>query len=701
MQWSPDRNAGFSRADPQRLYLPPIMDAVYGYEAVNVEAQQRSASSLLNWTRRLIATRRRYRAFGRGSITFLHPGNRKVLAFLREHEDEALLCVANLSQVPQAVELDLQRFDKRVPVELLGQEPFPPVGILPYLITLPAHGHMSFRLATDAKPPSWHENRGAQRSLPVLVLAATWREALERSRGVPDAAAIFLNATHDKLRREVLDPHVRERRWFAAKGEALDDLGVTLVASWQGPSAPWNIGFLEAKLASGEIQRYFLPLAVAWETREADPLEKLGMWAIAKVRRRERMGVLYDAFGSPDFARSLAEAMGAGENVAAGPGRLQFSSTSLFEANREFLAEAVRIPALEQSNTGVFFGNRLFLKGYRRMRAGVNPELELGRFLTEVSPFPNIAPVLGAVEYLQDGEAEPVTLAVLQKFVENQGDLWTLTCQHLGRMLSMPAAAEGSEPKPEAVATEFHLGRMALLGRRVAELHRALAVQSGDPAFDPEPVSAEDLAAWKAGVEREIDATLAAVDAALPGLPEKVRAQLAPLAAGRDALRTRVRSIAPDLRGVVKTRYHGDLHLGQVLVAQDDFVIVDFEGEPGRPFAERRAKGSVLRDVAGMLRSFDYAAHAAALRHEPGAVPVEAGAQALAGWKRDAAHFFLEGYMKASAGLASVPADPAAFKSTLELLLLEKALYELRYEIANRPDWIEIPLRGLMELTIK
>ncbi|MGZ5041554.1 MAG: alpha-amylase, partial [Usitatibacter sp.] len=231
-----------------------------------------------------------------------------------------------------------------------------------------------------------------------------------------------------------------------------------------------------------------------------------------------------------------------------------------------------------------------------------------------------------------------------------------------------------------------------------AELHRALAVRSGDPAFDPEPVAAEDFAAWRAGVEREIDATLAAVDAALPGLPEKVRAMLAPLAAQRDALHRRVRSIAPDLGGVAKTRYHGDLHLGQILVAQDDFVIVDFEGEPGRTLEERRAKSSPLRDVAGMLRSFSYASHAALLRREAGAPASADAAAALHTWEREATHHFIEGYLKSAQGLASVPADPESFHALVDLFLLEKALYELRYEIANRPDWIAIPARGLTEL---
>ncbi|HXS53355.1 MAG TPA: maltose alpha-D-glucosyltransferase [Usitatibacter sp.] len=697
MQWSPDRNGGFSRADPQRLYLPPVMDPIYGYEAVNVEAQLRNPSSLLQWTRRLVATRSNYKSFGRGSISFLDPGNRKILAYVREHEDEAVLCVANLSRVPQAVELDLARFEGRVPVEILGQEPFPPVGKLPYLFTLAGHGYLAFRLAADVKPPGWHEERLATRRIPLLVLAPAWQEVLEHSGPVPQPGEFFLHASHEKLRDEVLLPYLRQRRWFAARNEPIADTRTVMLASWKVEATNWTVVFLEVDLASGGCQRYFIPLGLDWETRTYDPMERFGNNAIVRVRHRDRVGVFYAAFADAAFTRALARAMGANLEVAFGPGRLRFSSTSAYSAFAAAIADDVRVPAVEQSNTAVFFGNRLFLKGYRRMRDGVNPELELGRFLTEVSPFANIAPVLGAMEFVRDGE-EPVTLAILQKFVENQGDLWQLTLQHLGNMLNPahPAATDAASPGEEA-ATEFLLGRMALLGRRVAEMHRALCVTTGDRAFDPEPTTEADVEAWKAAVEKEMATSFAQLEAAIPHLEAAAQEQAAALAARRERLRARIRATRAPASPVLKTRFHGDLHLGQVLVAQDDFVLVDFEGEPGRPMSERRAKSSVLRDVAGMLRSFSYAAHAARMRREPGA-PAEAGLAAVDAWERGAAHHFREGYARGATGLASVPSDAAEFQSLLELFLVEKALYELRYEIAQRPGWIGIPLTGLLEL---
>jgi maltose alpha-D-glucosyltransferase / alpha-amylase len=390
--------------------------------------------------------------------------------------------------------------------------------------------------------------------------------------------------------------------------------------------------------------------------------------------------------------------------VKLGHGRLICSSTDRFAENAAAIDDEVRVPALEQSNTAVFFGNRLFLKGYRRMRVGTNPELELGRFLTDVSPFPNIAPILGAIEYCEAGETEPITLVVLQKFIENQGDLWGLILQHLGRMVAAPAAtgdAVGVASAVASAAADFHLGRMALLGRRIGEMHKALCATTGDARFDPEAVTEADLAAWKQNVEREALETFRIVEEAMHGMPEPARSAVQPLLQRRERIVGRIRGISAPTAGLVKTRFHGDLHLGQVLASQDDFIIVDFEGEPGRSLEERRAKSCVLRDVAGMLRSFSYAAYAAAVQPEPGAVITAAAEQSLSQWESDAIHHFLEGYFNATADVASVPSERESFNALLDLFLLEKALYELRYEIANRPDWVGIPLRGLLELAEK
>ena len=690
MQWSPDRNAGFSRADPQRLYLPPVMDAVYGYQTVNVEAQLRSASSLLHWTRRIIAVRRTYRAFSRGSLAFLSPGNRKILAFVREYEGEFLLCVANLSRVSQAVELDLSRFEARVPVEIMGKESFPPIGKLPYLLTLSGHGYFAFHLAADAPPPVWHEDRLPYNALPMLVLDPRLRVGTGASRTAYELRDLIVNMTQERLRDEILLPYLRNRPWFAAKRMPVAELRFAPIPEWTTPEGNWLMATMYIDVDAEPGQRYFFPLALDWETRDHDPLEKLGQWSFAKVRQKGRMGVLYGAFGNPGFSRALARAIGEGQDVMLGSARLRFMTTSIHAGLAAAIEEEIRIPSLEQSNTGVFFGSKLFLKGYRRLYPGINPEVEMGRFLTEASPFAHIAPVAGAVEYAQTTGGEPATLAILQKFVRNQGDAWTYTLEYLNRALAHPVADEDA---PHG----FYLPQMTLLGQRIAELHRALAKPTGDPAFDPEPMTWEDFGKWRDEVAMRAQRALDRMEKFRDPLPLPIQPIIDELLRARSTLVGRIRTFDCDVAGLVRTRYHGNLHLGQVLVAENDFVIIDFEGDPARPANEWRGKHSPLRDVAGMLRSFSYAAHAALLKtQQPKPDGVAPFAGEIGEWERAAAHAFLDGYRQFSRGLASVPADEPSMKSVCALCVVERALQDLNSEMENRPEWMHVPLRQLL-----
>ncbi|HVY05325.1 MAG TPA: maltose alpha-D-glucosyltransferase [Burkholderiales bacterium] len=684
MQWSPDRNAGFSRADPQRLYLPPVMDAIYGYQTVNVEAQLRSASSLLHWTRRMVTMRRSYRAFSRGNLSFLSPGNRKVLAFVREHGDEIVLCVANLSRISQAVELDLSRFEGRVPVEVMGKEAFPPIGKLPYLLTLSGHGYFAFRLATNAPPPVWHDERMPYSALPVLVLSRSWSEAAPAA--LHDIDSLIVNVSREKLRDEILLPYLRKRPWFAARTQSVNELRFGPIPQWTTPEGNWLMAIMRADTGAPPVQRYFFPLALDWETREHDPLEKLGQWSFAKVRQKGRIGVLYGAFGNPGFSRALAQAMRDGKDVELALGRLRFTKTSRFEEFADGIAAEISIPSLEQSNTGVFFGGKLFLKGYRRLCEGINPEVEVGRFLTEHSTFGHVAPLLGAVEYRGvDGE-EPVTLAVLQKFVRNQGDAWTWTLEYLDRMLSQPQEAADS---PQG----FHVPQMRLLGERIAGLHRALAQETGDPAFDPVAMTEKDLASWRERTTAHFELSLDRVAAAREGLPASVQPLIDELLRARGAMRSRIGALSCKAAGLAATRYHGNLHLGQVLVAENDFVIIDFEGHASRPVQDWRRKHSPLHDVAGILTSFAYAEYAATAEAEKADTSVAAR---LATWRQDAAHAFTQGYRRAAAGLASVPAEDTCWQSCLALCVVERSLQELNHEMENRPEWMQVPLRQLL-----
>jgi maltose alpha-D-glucosyltransferase/alpha-amylase len=655
MQWSPDRNAGFSRADPQRLYLAPIMDPVYGFEAVNVEAQSRDPGSLLNWTKRLLATRRQSQAFGRGRLSFLKPGNRKVLAYLREYGDDAVLCVANLARSAQPVELDLKRFRGRVPVEMLGQTSFPPIGDLPYLLTLPAHAFYWFRLATDAQAPPWHTQMIVPDERPLLVLFDGWLSFF-REKAVPWRMAMA-EKLRAQLENEVLPRYIEGQRWYAAKDERVESARLQDYAVWQAGALSWLLQILQVR-----DQSYFLPMALAWEDDE-EQVRALAQSTVARVRQQANVGVMGDAMADEGFCRNVVRAIGEGRRLQTQHGLIRFTPTAAFGGilGGELAALAVGPLQAQSTNTSVVLGERLFLKGYRRLRAGVNPELELGRFLTEVARFPNCVPVAGAVEYSAGG-GEPATLALLQAYVVNQGDGWSYTLDYLQRFLETQKAPVDNHGA--------YLLLMQTLGTRTGELHRALATPSGDPVFEPEPVQAEDVRAWRSRVREEAERTLALV-------------RSEELARRRERLFALIDDCRAPQAGALKIRHHGDYHLGQVLVANNDFYIIDFEGEPSRSLAESRRKHSPLRDVAGMLRSFSYARWSA----------TRTGA--LDDWEAQTRRAFLAAYAAAvrGSGLFDSMDDVAGL---LRLFELEKVLYELRYEVNNRPDWVQVPLSGVL-----
>ncbi|MCW5621751.1 MAG: maltose alpha-D-glucosyltransferase [Burkholderiales bacterium] len=690
MQWSPDRNAGFSRADPQRLYFPPIMDPVYGYEAVNVEAQSRDPSSLLNWMKRMLAVRKTTRAFGRGSLRFLRPGNRKVLAYLREYEGDVILCVANMARSAQPVELDLAGYRGLVPVEMLGRTTFPPIGELPYLLSLAGHGFYWFRLTPNAAPPEWHEERIAPEDLPVLVLFDGWNTFF-RERVVPWRIGMA-ERVRANLETDALPRFLARQRWYAAKGEPI--ARAALVEHVELATADHQALLAVLEVSGGTAPaRYFVPLTLAWE-QEEERARALQPAMVARVRQQANIGVLADAFADESFRHTLVEWMGQSRTLPAGRASLRFSSTPAFAAagGDDVRSLPLQQPTTSSSNTTVTLGQRFFLKGYRRLRPGVNPELEMGRFLTTVAGFANAVPLAGALELVHE-TGSTTTLALLQGYVENQGDGWGYTLAYLARFLEEQRTALDVPP------AEVHGGYLALvhtLGLRTGELHRALATRSGDPAFDPEPITADDLAHWRVRVRDDAAATLQHLQRRLPTLPEPTRTLAEQVLVQRQEILARIDAFAPAEVQAAKIRYHGDYHLGQVLLNRNDFVITDFEGEPARSIEERRSKHSPMRDVASMLRSFDYA-QASTLIDAAAQWPDDgARLESLVGtWEREVRRVFLDAYAQATAG-GLLYREFAQMRGLITLFEVEKVFYELRYEMDNRPTWMAIPLRGIL-----
>ena len=693
MQWSPDRNAGFSKADPQKLYLPPIMDPIYGYEAVNVEAQQREPASLLNWMKRLIAVRRSSQAFGRGRLQMLLPGNRKILAYLRELGDETILCVANLSRSAQPVELDLRRYKGLVPVEMLGQTAFPPIKDATYLLTLHRYGFYWFRLSQTA-PPSWYESALSGLELPVLVLFQGWNSFFPE-RAEPRRREMATDL-HQRLVGQLLPNFLPTQRWFAGKGGRIQSVEFERYDLWPDRSE-WLLARIRVWLeGQAEPQYYGLPLALAWGDTSEEKVRPLLPYALAKVRMRARMGLLYGAFADERFCQNLVAMMAGGAQIPVGQGHLRAFATSVLAELAGDKPETLPTKrlALDSSNTNIAIGERLMMKAYRRLQSGINPELEMGRFLTNAG-FPNIAPLAGALEYEGD-DGDRTALVLLQGFIVNQGDAWVYTQEYLKRFLDDCLREPGEAGKADQEVHTLYRIFATTLGQRTGQLHQTLARQTGDPAFDPEPITTDDLSRWLSRIRAEVVATFERLEQQREALLPPARLLAERLLEARGALMACLeRTDQADPRAL-KTRYHGDYHLAQVLVANDDVVIIDFEGEPSRALEERRGKHSPLRDVVGMLRSFNYAAHAAGRALAPEIQPTLT--PALVAWERQARDAFWHGYAEATRDIPGLDLDSAQASVLVRAFMLEKACYELRYELDNRPDWVEIPLGGLSEL---
>ncbi|MBS1302579.1 maltose alpha-D-glucosyltransferase [Loktanella sp. SALINAS62] len=682
MQWSADRNAGFSRANPQRLYLPTIQDPVHGYESVNVEAQQNAPSSLLNWMKRMIAVRQRHPVFGRGEIELLYPRNRKVLAYVRRLGDEVMLCVANLSRQAQAAELDLSDHAGRVPIELTGQSPFPPVGELPYLLTMPAYGFYWFALANANEAPSWHSPY--TQMLPDFVTLTTRTGTIGNAMDDKSAA---------DFESQTLRDYLPLQRWFAAKEDRISQTKLRRLVEIDGKHL---LSIVDVTAGDNE-QRYFLPLSAVWGEDHLTLGPRLPA-TLAKLRQANRVGAILDGVVDEDLANTLLEALKEGRQLSAdGEGRIDFTRSDRLADLADDAGEP-RLLSAEQSNASIAFSDKLILKLYRRLQKGLQPDIEVARFLTDETDFAATPRLLGTIDWTE-ADGQVTTLGAISEFVRNQGDAWTYVTEALDRdMERLETSGPDTDPADADAVMGGPLDLGRVLGQRTAELHRAMSSGDRGSAFGIDDLDKPNLNRMVDEIMGEVTGVLDHLQGHLGALSDTGRALAEKLLDQRRTLLDRISGLKSANPSGGLSRIHGDYHLGQVLVVQTDVMIIDFEGEPTRSLAERTAKTSPLRDVAGMLRSFDYALWTTARRRiELGADPH----QTLDGvdhWRAVTSGTFLDAYRDTMDGAAVHPAERDFEQALLDLFLIQKAAYEVAYEMAMRPDWIEIPLRGLLAL---
>ncbi|HET7104343.1 MAG TPA: maltose alpha-D-glucosyltransferase [Terracidiphilus sp.] len=791
MQWTSDRNAGFSRCDPARLYFPVIMDPIYGYQVVNVEAQLADQSSLLHWTQNMIALRKLFQVFGRGTLTFLNVANRRILAYLRvldrgDGTQEIVLCVANLSRFAQPVSLGLSDFAGMQPVEMLGYVQFPKITEASYSLSLAPYSFLWLELqpAVDSSASETAQQleifeRAAQtapeEAFPPEVVSRGWSG---------------LMATHClPMLEAALPAWMLKQRWFGAKAHRIQAAHVLdwvelpcdgkrsqAILPGEEPSAtPFcpALFFVEVAYAENQCDVYQLPLAISTGADADEIAANKPQSIVTTLAFPMGPAVLHDAVDREDFRQVLLDLIaqnatlnlthardgsgagaadsdkredssGAAESVpmaarhhlqprespAAGgvtPEHAQLGARASAELSRKQTSThpASHVSTAEQSNTSIIYGRELILKLFRRLQPGRNPDVEIGRFLTDAAHFQHIAPFLGEITMAQAGGWE-TTVAMLQGFVESHGDGWKWFLDRLAEFLPSVAnhtSAPGS-PAPTFLKSNSNgldsrlrefagtsLDAAALLGRRTAEMHLALAHPTDDPRFGAEPVTQDDRLLDAERIEAQLAVSMQALKAKLANLDDASSDQAALLISRRLDFLERARGIANLPAGGQRIRIHGDYHLGQTLRIGSgeggdpgDFVLLDFEGEPARPLAERRRKQSPLKDVAGMIRSFSYTAHAGLdqyLDSRP-AMDQSAGEESVASWahawQNAASAEFLRMYRQTIAANPRLLPEPEQSQVLLEAYLLEKALYELHYELNNRPAWLRIPLTGILSL---
>ena len=697
MQWLGVTNGGFSTAEPERLFLPPIDDPVYGFAAVNVDSQRRNSSSLLNWTKRLISMRKAHPAFGRGTLRFLRPGNRKILAYLREHKDETILCVANMSRVAQAVELDMGQFKGTVPVELMGRSAFPPIGELPYLLTLRGHGFYAFRLAGDVAPPAWHEERPVSPDLPVLILVETgWGTLTGPGEDTGIRNQQMALRARRQIEQQIMPLFFRSQPWFSGRNEKIEKFELDQSHEWSTKHGNWLLAIVVLTTNAGQTYRYALPLALAWEDEEESNIGMLLHATLAKVRRRDRMGVLFDAFWDDRFCYAVIAAMEEGATLDFEKGQVRFQATSAFPGlNPSGEAAKVTRNVSERGRLLVNLGDQLILKGYRWLLAGEHPELEMSRYLTETAKFTHIAQLAGTVEY-SDHHGRTSTLAILERYAENQGSGWTYTLDYLERYLD---ECRTQQKRPIDARHAAYTALINTLGTRTAEFHKALAEPDPTGAFGSEPITVEDITEWVNTVGGQMDEMYRLLEAELPKMPDGAQLIGNQLLATRSRFYRRIMRMAAVRPQAVKARCHGDYHLGQVWLINNDFLITDYGGGPERAWRERRWKHTPLRDVGGMLFSF-WEAAAAAVENLTCEYP-EAGPglqQHVENWRALAVSEFFRSYRRAMKGHSLFPSDAAVVDTLVTLFMVEKAVASVNNALAQQLKSAEGSMRQLIEL---
>jgi len=692
MQWSPDRNAGFSSTNPQKLYLPTILDPEYNYEAVNVETQRRNTSSLFWFMKRIINLRKRFKAFGRGDMTFLTVENPKVLAFTRTYQDETLLIVVNLSKYAQPAEIDLSQFSGYVPVEAFSQNAFPAVSANgSYFFTLAPHDYQWFVLEKT--------NAEAMRAAQVpTVRVKDWNNLLG-------------NKTRQTLETSVLPEYLQKAEWFDEK-HTMRGISIQYYAPLALPDSKAYAVVFEVSYERGLPELFQLILAFTKDAAATNLTTNCPMSVIANLEMGEETGILCDGLYLTEVQQALLRNMTQKGKTAVGS--LTFQSTPALDAYVQEHSEVKsKLITTRYGYDSISYDSCYLLKLYRQVEPSTNPDTEVTRFLSETAKFENVSTYAGSVE-LNAGD-KPIMLGTMQELADNHGDGRTYVLDRIHNFVerilardkeqlsAILASPRGTLSQPigfDELPTETQelvgargADQAQTLGIRIGQMHLALASQRNLKDFAPEDFSLHYQRSLFAGLQSLVRESYQSQKRNLQRLPESVRQEVEQLLNRKQDVLDTLKRIYRKKLDVTKIRTHGDLQLEKILLTGKDLAIQDFGGDPGRSYSERRLKRSPLRDVASMIRSFYYVGYEGFLQNNY--IPVDGTVDLLPYaefWAQYMSGFFLKAYLETVQGSTFIPAQSEDLQMLLETFLLERAIGDLSYELNNRPDWVRVPL---------
>lgn len=692
MQWNMNLNAGFSNANPQKLFLPIITDPTYRYESVNVATQEGNMSSLIWWVKNVLAMRKRLHLFGRGDLTFIESSNAKVLCFARSLDKQRVIVVANLSQFSQATTLNLSAYKDCDITEAFSQNRFLSVTGEEYPLTIGPYGYFWFQVDDQEKK----ENGSSGGELHLFKTDLSWERVFNNFEEV----RVF--------ERKILQPFMKKCRWFGGKAKIISKISIHRIIPLKVEGTAHFLCMIEVHYVQRLPEYYFLPLTFIPSEVLLERIEYNAQSVVCRAEIQEKTGFILDSSYDRVFRDFLFTAMERGTRMKEAEGVLEFNNSVFGKIEGASQVESKLLKA-DSSNTAILYNDKYFFKFYRKIEKEINPDLEIIRFLSENANFKNSPKFSGSIEFL-DHENKTTVFGLLQEKVDNQGDAWVMTIDSVGRFYErvMAKALKEKLPKlvnkpsirfdeaPELIQEFIGLGfyeRVVRLGQRTAEMHLALASDASNPAFAPEPFTPNYQRSLYSSLRKLVRDRLKLLKQSMPKLNGETQEMAERVLGLEEAILECFSEVYRVRINGVKTRIHGDYHLGQVLFTGKDFIIIDFEGEPGFSFSERRLKKSPYKDVAGMMRSFHYAAFGKILLNENYRAQ---DLQFLEGWAEQWHHYVARFYLGAYMDKMGIGTElPYEDDVLLRTYLIEKAIYELGYELNGRPDWTAIPLRGI------